>query len=259
LQETKGDVSLVCLNSKSQKFIFDNEDSFEEDDIEEFINKFMKNELKPTYKSEIEPKDNSKKLVKILVGSTFVTILEQNINKHAIIYFYKKDCDNCATFDFIFTKLAKHFAKNKKLLFGKMNTDLNEYPNDYESKDYPALFIRKENQGYPVLFDYTPETTVDDLISFVNEIIKSDDVTEQEKPKESVREDTVPENNDKKENEIHASTTEKLETEKVKEDEIIVEEKPKKEKTIEEMIPEVMADLSKVKRVKVVSERKVEL
>jgi hypothetical protein len=253
LQETKGDVGLVCLNAKSQKFIFDNEDSFEEDDIEEFINKFMKNELKPTYKSEIEPKDNSKKPVKILVGSTFVTALEQNMNKHVITYLYKKDCDNCATFDSTYTKLAKHFAKNKKLLFGKMNIDLNEYPNEYESKDYPALFIRRENQGFPLLFDYTPEITVDDLISFVNEIIISDDQTEQE----LVKEDTVQENKDKKETEILSN--QKLETEKAKEDEIIVEEKPKKDKTIEEMIPEVMADLSKVKRVKVVSEQKIEL
>ena len=64
LQEAKGDVTLVCFNDKSQKFIYDNEDSFEEDEIEEFVNKFIKNELKPNFMSETEPKNNAKKLIK---------------------------------------------------------------------------------------------------------------------------------------------------------------------------------------------------
>ena len=254
MQEAKGDVSLVCLNVKSQKFIFDNEDSFEEDEIDEFVTKFMRNELKPTYKSEIEPKDNSKKLVKILTGSTFVTTLDKNRNKHAVIYFYTNDCEDCVAFDLIFQKLAKHFSKNKKLFFGKMNVDFNEYPIEYESNDYPAIFIRRENE-FPVLFDYTKETTVDDLTLFLNEIMKSDE--QEEKPK--VSETKVENEEEPNKNNEKVTPAEKLETKKEKEDDILIEEEPKKEKTVEQIIPEVMADASKVKRVKVVSERKVEL
>jgi hypothetical protein len=168
LKEAKGDVSLVCLNSNSHKFIFDNDDSFEEDEIDEFIGKFLKNKLKPNYKSEIEPKDNSKRLVKIFVGSTIGSVLEKNNDKDVVIYFHNKYCGQCGEFDPLYSKLAKHFSKNKKILFGKLDTDKNEHPEEFTAKSYPALFIRKANSNNPQLFDYSKESTLEDLIHFID-------------------------------------------------------------------------------------------
>ena len=168
MEEAKADVSLVCLNSNSHKFIFDNDDSFEEDEIDEFVGKFLKNKLKPNYKSEIEPKDNAKKLVKTFVGSTIGSVLEKNKDKDVVVYFHNKNCFNCQDFDPLYTKLAKHFSKNKKILFGKLDTDKNEHPEEFAAKSYPALFVRKANNNIPQLFEYSKESTLEDLIHFID-------------------------------------------------------------------------------------------
>ena len=169
MEEAKADVSLVCLNSKSHKFIFENDDSFEEDEIDEFVSKFLKNKLKPTYKSEIEPKNNANKLVKVFVGSTIGTVLEKNKDKDVVVYFHQKYCNGCDEFDSLYSKLAKHFAKSKNLLFGKLNTDNNEYPEEFQSNsNQPALFIRKANTNIPQLFDYNKDATLEDLINFID-------------------------------------------------------------------------------------------
>jgi hypothetical protein len=168
LQESKGDVTLVCLNEKSQKFVYDNEDSFEEDEIEEFINKFVRKELKPTYISEIEPKNNAKKLIKTLVGSTIDSILENNPTKDVIVFFYsQKEWEKCSSLDSIFTDLAKHYFKNTHKIFGKFNVDLNEFPAIFQMESVPQIFIRKANKIEPFKFDYNQNSNLNDLISFI--------------------------------------------------------------------------------------------
>ena len=232
----------------------------------------MEKKLKPTYKSEIEPKNNSNKLVKVFVGSTIGTILEENKDKDVVAFFYKEDCENCLKFNSLFTKLAKHFVKDRKLLFGKMNVDINEYPSEYEAKDYPAMFIRKSNENRPYLFDYTKENTVEDLIMFIKNVQKSDELLDQENEKFEkseeindharsckVMQDAEAEETDK--TTITDNTVLESQAKNNKEDEIMTETKQElpKDEQMQDIIPEKLVDSSKIKRVKVVSERKVEL
>lgn len=168
MEETKGDVTLVCINEKSQRFVFDSEDSFDEDEIEEFISKFSNGQLKPNYKSEIEPTNNAKKLIKTFVGSSFESILEANEAKNMVIYFYsKRYCEKCAEFELLYTDLAKRYVKNKDIIFGKLNVDNNEFPVVFSIKSVPALFIRRAFATEPNLFDYKDNSNLNDLISFI--------------------------------------------------------------------------------------------
>jgi hypothetical protein len=178
LQESKGDVTLVCLNEKTQKFVYDNEDSFEEDEIEEFISKFMRKELKPTYRSEIEPKNNAKKLIKTFVGSTIDSILADNPKKDVIVFFYsQREWEKCSGLNSIFTDLAKNYVKNSNKIFGKFNVDLNEFPAIFQMESVPQIFIRKANKIEPLKFDYNENSNLNDLISFIENPEKKEEPT----------------------------------------------------------------------------------
>ena len=160
---------MVCFNNKSQRFIFENEDSFEEEEIEEFLSKFSKNELKPNYKSEAEPKDNSNKLIKIIIGKTIESFLEQNESKDVLIYFYSnRNCEKCADFEIIYSNLASHYVKNTNIIFGKFNLDVNEFPRVFDIKKVPALFIRRSNTTEPTLLEYNEKSTLNDYISLID-------------------------------------------------------------------------------------------
>lgn len=183
MEESENDVDLICLNEKSEKFVFDNEDSFDTDDIEEFVKNFKENKLKPRFKSESEPKDNSKRLIKVLVGSTFYSFLEQSSKKQndILIYIYKSNCDECNQFEKLYTKLAQKYTNRKNLAFTKLNKIHNEYPDEFQTEKCPALYyVQWNNQKKPLLFDYSELSTLEDFIKFTedNNSVKSSEKQE---------------------------------------------------------------------------------
>ncbi len=168
VQEAKGDVSFICYNKYSQRFIFDDDKPFEEALIDEFIQKLLNNKLKANYRSDIEPKVEPNQLIKTIVGSTIELFLNDNESKDVVIYFYLfHGCKQCEEFEKIFTSLASHFLNNTNILFGKFNIELNEFPPIFEIKTVPAVFIRRANTADPILFDYNEKSNLKDLISFI--------------------------------------------------------------------------------------------
>ena len=96
--------------------------------------------------------------------------MEKNKDKDFVIYFFKKNCDECVEFELFYTKLAKHHATNRNIIFTKMNKDNNDYPIEFEALKYPALFIRKANENIPIQFEYNSNATVGALMfQFIEE------------------------------------------------------------------------------------------
>ena len=173
LNEAENDINFVCINEKSKKFIYKNaDDEFETVGIGKFVDKFNKNKLKPHLKSEIEPKDNKKKLIKVLVGKNFEKMTTKK-KEDSLILVYKNDCPECVEFEPVYTQLAKHYLNDKGIKFMKIDKSKNDIPEDYETTVCPALFFAKP-KSKPVLFDYKKDAKLDDLIKFVNENKSSD-------------------------------------------------------------------------------------
>ena len=168
VQEAKGDVSLVCYNKYSQRFIFDDDKPFEEALIDEFLEKFSKNKLKANYRSDIEPKVEPNQLIKTIVGSTIEEFLNDNESKDIVIYFFLfHGCKPCEDFEKLYISLATHFSNNTNVIFGKINIELNEFPPSFDVKTVPAMSIRRANTVDPISFDYSEKSNLKDLISFV--------------------------------------------------------------------------------------------
>lgn len=168
MNEAENDINFVCINENSKKFIYNNEDDdFVTKQIDKFVGKFSKNKLKPRYKSEIEPKDNGKKLIKVLVGKNFEK-MTMNKKEDLLIFFHKPSCPECVSFEIIYTELARHYLSNKGITFMKLDKSKNDFPEDYETTICPAIFLVKP-KSKPILFDYKKESTLDDLIKFVDE------------------------------------------------------------------------------------------
>lgn len=174
LYDREDDISLVCLNEKHNRFIFDGD--FETSEIDKFVANFATNELKPKYRSEIEPKSESGNLIRTVVGSSFERLVRLE-RKDVFIYFYKsRDCINCTKLEKVFVGMAKKLEKNKNLVFAKIDTELNEHPDEFRYHSLPALFYYGSHNKQPVLMsNFNIETPLEELMKYVEVLLKNAD------------------------------------------------------------------------------------
>lgn len=145
MEESQSETSIVCINEKSKFFIFDEDsDSFEQESIIDFVNDFKLGKLMPYIKSETIPKNNNKNLKKI-VGKTIENFIKTP-NKHVILALIGYD----TSFEKNLAKLANKYANNKNLIFGKIDINLNDIPENFDSRAANLYFISAENKNQPI-------------------------------------------------------------------------------------------------------------
>ena len=128
----------------------------------------LQGKLKPFVRSQNAPKDNAKRLVKVVVGKSFEQIVNDK-TKNVVIAFITPKSDE---FELVYNKLAKKFSKVNDLVFAKFDFTQNDYPGEYQPQRAPILFfVSKDNKTSPVMFNAIEKDvqSVDELSQFVNE------------------------------------------------------------------------------------------
>jgi thiol-disulfide isomerase/thioredoxin len=169
---------LACVDSNNKLFIYksdqdDDEDDFNSESIETFLNQFLKGQLRPYLRSQVPPKDNSKKLIKVIVGKTFESFVNDP-KRNVLIAFYGKHCPDCEPFLGVFKKLAKTYQKYKNLSFAKIDISNNDFPEQFYKFEKPITepvlyFVGEKNKIDPIRFQNGKFTSYDDLEQFVEQ------------------------------------------------------------------------------------------
>ena len=123
-------------------------------------------------RSQTAPKDNGKRLVKIVVGKTFEQIVHDK-SKDVVLAFITPKSDD---FEVLYNKLAKKFAQHKDLVFAKFDFTQNDYPEEYQPQRAPILFFSpKDKKSTPVMFNAIDKDvqSLDELTQFVNENLET--------------------------------------------------------------------------------------
>ena len=100
---------------------------FNADNLKQFVDDFLKNRLVPYYSSE-PPPSKSKGPVKTIVGSTFEDIV-YSPTEHVIVMLCGPNVKDCKQASSWFRTAAERFYKKQKdVIFGGINVELNDVP-----------------------------------------------------------------------------------------------------------------------------------
>jgi thiol-disulfide isomerase/thioredoxin len=131
-------------------------------------------QLKEYVRSQIAPKDNYQRLVKIVVGKTFDSFVNTP-KKDVLISFVSQFCKDCEQFEKKFNELAKKYNFNKDLLFGKIDQANNDIPElflaGFDTSKPSLYFLSAEDKSNPVLFidDQQDDDLLEDLVEFIEQ------------------------------------------------------------------------------------------
>lgn len=127
------------------------------DSLTEFVEDFFSGDLKPYYNSEIPPKKNTGP-VKTVVGTTFDKIVYNPKNSVIVMMCIPSvaDCRDAA--EWFDTAARKFFKKDKTVVFGSINVELNDVSFDhFRFDDLPTFFYSpKGSKGETDLIKIDP-------------------------------------------------------------------------------------------------------
>ena len=120
---------------------------FKNNNVEDFVNKWKKHELKSFYKSQLNVEKEVERGVRVLTGNNFEELV-YNESVNYVVYFYNLENPDCAKSLVMFERAAYELRKIPDLEFGKIVIDLNEV-NGVKIKSMPAikLFPKNDKQG----------------------------------------------------------------------------------------------------------------
>jgi hypothetical protein len=129
LEHSQNEINVACLNDNSRVYIHDEEaDTFEADEVKSFVANFVAGKLKPHLKSELIPKNNDKRLVKIAVGKTIESILEKSTKAIVLAFVSPNGFGDLMKFESKFEQLATEFSSNPGVVFYQIEVFRNDYP-----------------------------------------------------------------------------------------------------------------------------------
>nr|QVL22810.1 protein disulfide isomerase precursor 1 [Viola betonicifolia] len=143
-------------NEDGKKFVFDGEVTF--DKIKAFGEDFIKDNLKPFFKSDPIPETNDGD-VKVVVGDNFDEIVLDE-SKDVLLEIYAPWCGHCQSLEPTYNKLAKHLRDVDSLVIAKMDGTTNEHPRA-KSDGFPTLlFFPAGNKSFDPITVDTDRTVV---------------------------------------------------------------------------------------------------
>ena len=176
-----------------------------ENNILDFIDKWVDEELKPEIKSKPIPSKNNENVF-ILVGNNYKKEVIEN-NKDVMVLFYAPWCGHCKSLFPIYNDLAKKYNKMKdKIIFAKIDATENEVEG-VEIDGIPTLLFYAGNKKNEAPIEYEGNRTLKQLEKFIkknasNDINLNKNKKEQNENKEEKKEENIDENKEEEDKKV---------------------------------------------------------
>ncbi|KAH8275203.1 hypothetical protein KR026_001993 [Drosophila bipectinata] len=152
---------ILARDEKNLKYALKEEFSVE--NLQDFVEKLLANELEPYIKSEPIPESNDAP-VKVAVAKNFDDLVINN-GKDTLIEFYAPWCGHCKKLTPIYDELAEKL-KGEDVSIVKMDATANDVPPEFNVRGFPTLFwLPKDSKNKPV--SYNGGRELDDFIKYI--------------------------------------------------------------------------------------------
>ncbi|KAJ2644753.1 protein disulfide-isomerase precursor [Coemansia sp. RSA 1694] len=148
------------------KYPFDQSTSLTAEEVRKFVQAFASGSLKPSYKSEPIPKDNSGDVFE-LVSKQFAQVAF-DATKDVLIEFYSPHCIYCKRLAPVYDELGKSLRHNEGLVVAKMNGALNDIPSNdpkLSIPGYPTIVLIRAGDNKIVQYD--GDRSAESFVEFV--------------------------------------------------------------------------------------------
>lgn len=152
---------VLARDAKNLKYALKEE--FSVDNLQDFVEKLIAEELEPYIKSEPVPENNDTP-VKVAVAKNFNDVVINN-GKDTLIEFYAPWCGHCKKLTPIYEELAEKL-QDEDVQIVKMDATANDVPPEFNVRGFPTLFwLPRDAKDKPV--SYSEGREVDDFIRFI--------------------------------------------------------------------------------------------
>lgn len=134
--------------------------------VETFVTRFLSGVLKPFALSGVEPEDNEKNAVKVIVHNGRERWLGDK-TKDKLIVFHAPGCRFCKELKPVIQRLGEHVQKyaSDKVMVGMFDMTENDIP-EFDVNGYPTIYLIKAKTNEPVLFE-GGDRSMERLIEFL--------------------------------------------------------------------------------------------
>eukprot|EP00997_Jenningsia_sp_PLL12_P006336 NODE_2883_length_850_cov_53.710362_g2385_i0.p1 GENE.NODE_2883_length_850_cov_53.710362_g2385_i0~~NODE_2883_length_850_cov_53.710362_g2385_i0.p1 ORF type:complete len:244 (+),score=84.36 NODE_2883_length_850_cov_53.710362_g2385_i0:90-821(+) len=132
--------------------------------MNEFLDKYVADELRPFLKTQDTPEDWDARPVKVLTGHNFDEVTADD-RRGVFVKFYAPWCEHCKHLAAIWDKLAEHYEDNDDVVIAKIDSTANELEM-VTVTSFPTLKFFPKNSG--IVVDYTGHRDLDSLKEFVD-------------------------------------------------------------------------------------------
>ncbi|XP_033152968.1 protein disulfide-isomerase A3 [Drosophila mauritiana] len=152
---------VLARDEKNLKYAL--KDEFSVENLQDFVEKLLANELEPYIKSEPIPESNDTP-VKVAVAKNFDDLVINN-GKDTLIEFYAPWCGHCKKLTPIYEELAEKL-QDEDVAIVKMDATANDVPPEFNVRGFPTLFwLPKDAKNKPV--SYNGGREVDDFLKYI--------------------------------------------------------------------------------------------
>jgi len=152
---------VLARDEKNLKYAL--KDEFSVENLQDFVEKLLANELEPYIKSEPIPESNDAP-VKVAVAKNFDDLVINN-GKDTLIEFYAPWCGHCKKLSPIYEELAEKL-QDEDVAIVKMDATANDVPPEFNVRGFPTLFwLPKDAKNKPV--SYNGGREVDDFLKYI--------------------------------------------------------------------------------------------
>ncbi|XP_016958603.1 protein disulfide-isomerase A3 [Drosophila biarmipes] len=152
---------VLARDEKNLKYAL--KDEFSVENLQDFVEKLLANELEPYIKSEAIPESNDAP-VKVAVAKNFDELVINN-GKDTLIEFYAPWCGHCKKLTPIYEELAEKL-QDEDVAIVKMDATANDVPPEFNVRGFPTLFwLPKDAKNKPV--SYNGGREVDDFLKYI--------------------------------------------------------------------------------------------
>nr|CAG8619326.1 2829_t:CDS:2 [Entrophospora candida] len=149
------------------KFPFDQSKPITFENIREFVDKFVKGEIKPSIKSQPIPENNTEP-VYVLVADSFEEVALDK-SKDVLVEFYAPWCGHCKKLAPIYDELGEKYAQFKdKIVIAKMDSTANDLPSSatFKVSGFPTIKLFKAENNEVI--DYSGDRSLEDFVEFLS-------------------------------------------------------------------------------------------